>query len=309
MESTTATAALGALPPEMLKRIRQLEIRSRRLVNDLFLGEYLAVFKGRGMEFSEVREYLTGDDIRSIDWNVTARLGEPYVKKFVEERELNVLLAVDVSSSELFGTVAQTKRELATEVAALLAFSAVTSNDKIGLVAFSSEIERFIPPGKGARFVLRLLRELLYINPRRSGTSIAVALDYLSHVLKRRSTVFLISDFLDEGYESILRVAARRHEIVAISLSDPREQELPDLGLIEFEDAETGQRAFVDSSDPEVRRQYHERAVRMAAQRNRLLASLSIDHIALSTDRSYVEPLIVFFRNRARSSSYSARAG
>jgi uncharacterized protein (DUF58 family) len=309
MESTTATAALGALPPEMLKRIRQLEIRSRRLVNDLFLGEYLAVFKGRGMEFSEVREYLPGDDIRSIDWNVTARLGEPYVKKFVEERELNVLLAVDVSSSELFGTVAQTKRELATEVAALLAFSAVTSNDKIGLVAFSSEIERFIPPGKGARFVLRLLRELLYINPRRSGTSIAVALDYLSHVLKRRSTVFLISDFLDEGYESILRVAARRHEIVAISLSDPREQELPDLGLIEFEDAETGQRAFVDSSDPEVRRQYHERAVRMAAQRNRLLASLSIDHIALSTDRSYVEPLIVFFRNRARSSSYSARAG
>ncbi len=309
MESTTATEPLGALPPEMLKRIRQLEIRSRRLVNDLFLGEYLAVFKGRGIEFSEVREYLPGDDIRSIDWNVTARLGEPYVKKFVEERELSVLLAVDVSSSESFGTVAQTKRELATEIAALLAFSAVTSNDRIGLVAFSSVIERFIPPGKGARFVLRLLRELLYLSPRQPGTSIAVALDYLSHVLKRRSTVFLISDFLDEGYESILRVAARRHEIVAISLSDPRERNLPDVGLIEFEDAETGRRSVVDTSNAGVRRQYHERAVRSAAQRDRLLASLSIDHIALSTDRSYVEPLIVFFRNRARSSTYSARAG
>ena len=309
MESTQSTQSLGALPPDLLRRIRQLEIRARRLVNDLFLGEYLAVFRGRGIEFSEVREYLPGDDIRTIDWNVTARLGEPYVKKFVEERELNVVLAVDVSSSELFGTVARTKRELATEIAALLAFSAVTSNDKIGLVAFSSDIERFIPPRKGARYVLRLLRELLYLTPQRAGTSIAVALDYLSHVLKRRSTVFLISDFLDTGYEAILRVTARRHEIVAICLTDPRELELPDVGLVELEDAEAGTRAIIDTSEPAVRRQYHERAASRIAQRNRLLASLSIDHIDVRTDRSYIEPLIVFFRNRARAGAYSARAG
>ncbi|HTE84199.1 MAG TPA: DUF58 domain-containing protein [Dehalococcoidia bacterium] len=309
METRQSAQALGALPPDLLRRIRQLEIRARRLVNDLFLGEYLAVFRGRGIEFSEVREYLPGDDIRTIDWNVTARLGEPYVKKFVEERELNVMLAVDVSSSELFGTVSRTKREVATEIAALLAFSAVTSNDKIGLLAFSSDIERFIPLGNGARYVLRLLRELLYLSPRRSGTSISITLDYLSKVLKRRSTVFLISDFLDAGYEPILRVAARRHEIVAISLSDPRELELPDLGLIELEDAETGARVLVDTSDSAVRSQYHERAVQRMAQRNRLLASLSIDHIAVRTDRSYIEPLIVFFRNRARAGSYSARAG
>jgi uncharacterized protein (DUF58 family) len=308
MEAVDKTQARGSLPPELIRRIRQIEIRSRRLVNDLFLGEYLAVFRGRGIEFSEVREYLPGDDVRSIDWNVTARLGAPYIKKFVEERELNVVLAVDVSSSELFGTAAQSKRELATEVAGLIAFSAVTSNDKIGLVAFSSEIERFIPPGKGARYVLRLLRELLYLQPAHSGTSLARALDYVSHVLKRRSTVFLISDFLDQGYESILRVAARRHEIVAISLTDPRELELPDLGLIELEDAETGQRVLIDSSDAALRRQYHEHAVRQREQRDHLLASLSIDHINLQTDRSYIEPLIVFFRRRARIAN-RARAG
>jgi uncharacterized protein (DUF58 family) len=304
-----ATKPLGALPPELLKHIRLLEIRARRLVNDLFLGEYLAVFRGRGIEFSEVREYLEGDDIRTIDWNVTARLGEPYVKKFVEERELNVLLAVDVSSSELFGTGDRTKREVATEIAALLAFSAVKSHDKVGMLAFSNDIERYIPPGTGARFVLRLLRELLYLRPRHSGTSISVALDYLSKVLKRRSTVFLISDFLDEGYEPILRVAARRHDIVAISITDPRELDLPSLGLLELEDTESGGRLLIDSSDAGVRRFYRERATRRIAQRDRLLASLSVDHIRVTTDRSYIEPLVAFFRNRARMGSASVRAG
>jgi uncharacterized protein (DUF58 family) len=300
---------LGGLPPELLQRVRQIEIRARRLVNDLFLGEYLAVFRGRGIEFSEVREYQVGDDVRSIDWNVTARLGEPYVKKFVEERELTVVLAVDVSASELFGTVARTKREIATEIAALLAFSAVTSHDKVGLLAFSSEIERYIVPATGARYVLRLVRELLYLNPQQTGTNIAAALDYLSKVLKRRSTVFLISDFLDQGYEAILRVAAKRHDIVAISVTDPRELELPDVGLVELEDSESAERIVVDTCDPAVRNAYHDLATRRRIQRDRMLASLGVDHIAVRTDRSYVEPLIAFFRKRARASSYGIRAG
>jgi uncharacterized protein (DUF58 family) len=309
MRDHIAAEPPGAIPPDLLRRIRQIEIRSRRLVNDLFLGEYLAVFRGRGIEFSDVREYQPGDDIRSIDWNVTARLGAPFIKKFVEERELTVLIAVDVSASALFGTQAQTKRELATEIAALLAFSAANNNDKVGLVAFSSEIERFIPPGKGARHVLRLLRELLYLRPKGQGTSIAIALDYISHIMKRRSTVFLISDFLDGGYESILRVAARRHEIVAVSITDPRELDLPDLGLIELEDAETGECILLDSSDAKVRSLYRERALAQRVQRDRMLASLSIDHIAVQTDRSYVEPMIIFFRRRAHASGLGIRAG
>lgn len=297
-----------AIPPELLKKIRQIEIRSRRLVNDLFVGEYLAVFRGRGIEFSDVREYLPGDDVRTIDWNVTARLGAPFVKKFVEERELSVLLAVDVSASGLFGTVAQSKRELATEIAALLAFSAANNNDKVGLVAFSSAIERFIPPAKGARHVLRLLRDLLFLQPQEPGTSIAHALDYTSHVLKRRSTVFLLSDFLDEGYESILRVATRRHDIVAISITDPREFVLPDLGLIELEDAETGGHLLIDSSDPQVQRLYQAKAEAQRQQRDRLLGALNVDHIAVTTGESYIEPMIAFFRRRARNTGQRARA-
>jgi len=297
------------IPPELLRRIRQIEIRSRRLVNDLFLGEYLAVFRGRGMEFSEVREYESGDDVRTIDWNVTARLGAPYVKKFVEERELNVILVVDVSASELFGTVHQTKRELATELAALLSFSAINNNDRVGLVAFSGGIERYVPPAKGTRHVLRLLRELLYLQPSSRGTSIATALDYVSKVVKRRSTVFLISDFLDRAYAPILRVTARRHDVVAISLTDPRELELPDAGLLELEDAETGARALVDSSDPELRRLYRQSALALLRERERLLASLNIDHVALRTDRSYVEPMIVFFRRRAQAAGLRLHAG
>lgn len=309
MTDTTTEDQAGSIPPELLRRIRQIEIRSRRLVNDVFLGEYLAVFRGRGIEFSEVREYEPGDDVRTIDWNVTARLGAPYVKKFVEERELTVVLAVDVSASERFGTAARSKRELATEIAALLSFSAVNNNDRVGLVAFSSEIERFVPPAKGSRHVLRLLRELLYLQPSASGTSLATAIDYVSHVLKRRSTVFLISDFLDRGYQPILRVAARRHDVVAISLTDPRELDLPDLGLIELEDAETGERMLIDSSDRETRRLFHERAVAQRRERDRLLASLNIDQIAVWTDRSYVEPLIAFFRRRAHATGSRLRAG
>jgi uncharacterized protein (DUF58 family) len=299
----------AGIPPELLKKIRQIEIRSRRLVNDVFLGEYLAVFRGRGIEFSDVREYLPGDDVRAIDWNVTARLGAPYIKKYVEERELTVLLLVDVSSSGHFGTRVQSKRELATEIAALLAFSAVKNNDKVGLIAFSDAIEAFVPPAKGSRHVLRLIRDLLYLRPRGSGTSLGGALDYASHVLKHRSTIFLLSDFLDQGYEPILRVAAHRHDLVAVSLSDPREFELPALGLIELEDAESGERLLVDSSDPLVRALYRTQASGQRAQRDRLFAALNIDQIAISTDRSYIEPLIGFFRRRARSASQRTRAG
>jgi uncharacterized protein (DUF58 family) len=309
MTASVMSEAPPSIPPELLKRIRQIEIRSRRLVNDLFLGEYLAVFRGRGMEFSEVREYEAGDDARAIDWNVTARLGAPFVKKFVEERELNVLLAVDVSASELFGTTNQSKRGLATELGALLSFSAVNNNDRVGLLAFSGGVERYVPPAKGTRHVLRIVRELLYLQPRSPGTSIATALDYLSKVLKRRSTVFLLSDFLDDGYVPILRVMARRHDMVAISLTDPRELELPDAGLLELEDAETGEHALIDSSEPELRRIYRERARAQRAERDRILGSLNIDHIALRTDRSYVEPMIAFFRRRARAAGPRLRAG
>lgn len=297
------------IPPDLLKKIRRIEIRARRLVNDLFLGEYRAVFRGRGIEFADVREYEPGDDIRSIDWNVTARLGVPFVKKFVEERELTVMLVVDVSGSVLFGTAAQTKREIATEIAALLAFSAIKSNDKVGLIAFSSQIERFVPPAKGTRHVLRLLRELLYLLPVQAGTSTLRALEYASHMLKRRSVIFLISDFLDHGYESRLRVAAQRHDVVAISLTDPRELELPDVGLIDLEDAESGERVLIDSSDRAVRRRYHEQAVEQRALRDRMLGSLNVDHVAVSTDRSYIEPLIAFFRWRQRGVRRGARAG
>lgn len=301
--------AQRGIPSDLLKKIRRIEIRARRLVNDLFLGEYRAVFRGRGIEFADVREYEPGDDIRSIDWNVTARLGVPFVKKFVEERELTIMLVVDVSGSVLFGTAAQTKREIATEIAALLAFSAIKSNDKVGLIAFSSQIERFVPPAKGTRHVLRLLRELLYLLPVQAGTSTMRALEYASHMLKRRSVIFLISDFLDHGYESRLRVAAQRHDVVAISLTDPRELELPDVGLIDLEDAESGDRVLIDSSDPAVRRRYHEQAVEQRALRDRMLGSLNVDHVAVSTDRSYIEPLIAFFRWRQRGVRRGARAG
>jgi uncharacterized protein (DUF58 family) len=294
-------ATQRGIPPELLKKIRRIEIRARRLVNDLFLGEYRAVFRGRGVEFADVREYLPGDDTRAIDWNVTARLGTPYIKKYVEERELTVLLAVDVSASVLFGTVAQSKREIATEIAALLAFSAIKSNDKVGLLAYSSEVERFVPPAKGSRHVLRLLRELLYLEPAQTGTDTWRALDYAGHVLNRRSIIFLISDFLDHGFESLLRVAAQRHEIVAISLTDPRELELPDLGLIDLEDAETREHVLIDTSDTALRRRYHEQALAQRAQRDRLLGSLGVERIAVATDLSYIDPLLRFFHRRQRA--------
>lgn len=288
------------IPPELLQKIRRIEIRARRLVANLFLGEYHSVFRGRGLEFSEVREYQPGDDVRSIDWNVTARMGTPYVKKYVEERELTVLLVVDVSASEAFGTGAQTKGEVAAEVAALLAFAAVANNDRIGLLTFSDRIEKFVPPRKGSQHVLRIVRELLYSRPRGRGTDIAGALAYLTRVARRRSIIFLISDFLDRGFEGALRVAVQRHDLVAISLTDPRELSLPPLGLLELEDAETGQPLLLDTEDRETRRQYALAAAQRREERQQLLRSMAVDEVAIATDRSYVQPLMAFFQARAR---------
>lgn len=288
------------IPPELLQKIRRIEIRARRLVANLFLGEYHSVFRGRGLEFSEVREYQPGDDVRSIDWNVTARMGTPYVKKYVEERELTVLLVVDVSASETFGTGAQTKGEVAAEVAALLAFAAVANNDRIGLLTFSDRIEKFVPPRKGSQHVLRIVRELLYARPQGRGTDIAGALAYLTRVARRRSIIFLISDFLDRGFEGALRLAGQRHDLVAISLTDPRELSLPPLGLLEMEDAETGQPLLLDTEDRETRRQYALAAAQRREERQQLLRSMAVDEVAITTERSYVQPLMAFFQARAR---------
>lgn len=288
------------IPKEVLKKVERIEIQTRGLVNDVFSGEYHSVFKGRGMEFSEVREYQYGDDIRSIDWNVSARLGHPFVKVFEEERELTVMLLMDMSSSGDFGTHERLKGEIAIEICALLAFSAIKNNDKVGLIIFTDKIEKFVPPKKGKRHVLRVLRELLYFKPEDRKTDISVALEYLSNVVRKRSVVFLVSDFIAENYEKALRIANRRHDIVAISISDPRERSLPDVGFIELEDAETGEIMTVDSTDATLRNLFNLQATKEQVERSRLFKSMDVDHIDISTDQSYIEPLIRFFRMRAK---------
>lgn len=285
---------------EILKKVKRIEITTRGLVNDIFSGEYHSVFKGRGMEFSEVREYQIGDDIRTIDWNVTARMGHPYVKVFEEERELTVMLLVDVSSSGNFGTVEQMKGEIAIEICALLAFSAIKNNDKVGLIIFTNEVEKFVPPKKGKTHVLRVLRELLYHKPKGTKTNIQEALEYLTRVTTRRSVVFLVSDFIDEGYEKALQIANKRHDIVAITVTDPRELSMPDVGFIELEDAETGEIVLVDTSHTETRTTYSHQTAERVRERTKLFHSLNTDHIEIKTNESYVEPLIRFFRIRAK---------
>lgn len=289
----------GGIPPELLRRVRQIEIRSRRLVNHLFVGQYQAIFRGRGMEFADVREYQPGDEVRMIDWNVTARMGEPFVKRFVEERELTVLLAVDLSPSQTFGSIGPTKRDIVAEVAAVLALSAVRTNDKVGLVAFSDRIEAVVPAKKGLRHALRIVRELLYRQPRGRGTDIALAVDYITTILHRRSIVFLMSDFQDRGYEPALRVAARRHDVIAVTATDPRELELVNAGLIEVEDAETGETVLVDTGSRRVREQYAARAAAQRDARRQVLSSARVDQIEVSTAEPYVGPLIAYFRRRA----------
>ena len=288
------------IPREVLKQVRRIEIRTRRLVNDVFSGEYHSVFKGRGMEFAEVREYQPGDDVRTIDWNVTARSGTPHVKRFAEERELTVMLVVDASASTIFGSRRQTKQALAAELGALLAFSAITNNDKVGLVMFSDRIELALPPRKGNRHVLRVIREILSLKPAGRGTDIPAALEHLGLVTKRRCVVFLISDFLTPGWRRALRVAARRHDVVAVVLEDPREAELPAVGLVELEEAETGERYVVDTRDWRVRDAFARQASIARVDRDRDLRATDVDAIVVGTDRPYTEALLRFFRMRER---------
>ncbi|RKY84467.1 DUF58 domain-containing protein, partial [candidate division KSB1 bacterium] len=265
------------IPTEVLKKVRRIEIATRGLVNDVFAGEYHSVFKGRGMDFSEVREYSIGDDIRNIDWNVTARMGHPYVKIFQEERELTVMLMVDASSSGNFGSFQQMKGEIAIEICALLAFSAIKNNDKVGLIIFTDKIEKFVPPKKGKTHVLRVIRELFYHQPQSSQTNIANALEYLSRVLRRRSVVFLVSDFISENYEKALQIANKKHDMVAISITDPREIELPNVGFIELEDAETGETYLLDTTDPAIRQSFFTQANTRKLEREKLFKSMNID--------------------------------
>jgi uncharacterized protein (DUF58 family) len=296
------------LSPELIRTIRRIEIHTRHLVNDSFAGEYQAIFKGRGMEFDEVREYQPGDEVRAIDWNVTARMGEPYVKRYVEERELTVMLAFDASGSGLFGTADRFKRELAAELGAVLAFSAITTHDKVGLLAFTDQVELHIPPRKGRRHVLRLIRDLLAFEPAGRGTDVTLALENLNRTLKRRAIVFLISDFLlgyDQpdvrgAYERALLVTNRRHDLVAVSITDPRETVWPDVGLVAVEDAETGARLWIDSGDPAWREAFVERSTACRDARDAAFVRAQVDHIDVRLGQDYVEPLLTFFKERAR---------
>ena len=283
---------------EVLKKVRYIQIHTRKAVNDVLAGEYGSVFKGRGMEFDEVREYVPGDEIRTIDWNVTARMGHPYVKRFVEERELTVTFIVDLSASGAFGSVKALKNEVAAEVCALLAFSAIKNNDKVGLVVFTDQVELYIPPKKGARHVLRVVRELLYFKPRKAKTDISGALDFVGKVNKKKGVLFLVSDFLGSGYEKPLRVLANRHDLIAVSIVDPREIRMPSVGLVELEDAETGEMVLIDTGSRKVRAEYERHGRERMQSLKNSLATSNIDHIDIGTDRDYVRELVRFFKAR-----------
>ncbi len=288
------------LTKELLKQVRQIEIRTRGIVNDVFSGEYHSVFKGRGMEFSEVREYQVGDDIRNIDWNVTARFGHPYIKIFEEERELTVMLLIDMSGSLLFGSAEKTKQRIAAELSAILAFSALKNNDKVGLILFTDQIEKFVPPRKGRSHVLRIIREVLSFAPQGNKTNLKAALEYFNHTIKKKSIAFLISDFMDDGYEKIIRIVGRKHDLIGVVLEDPREKELPKAGLIKFRDAETGEIRVIDTNSKIVRDEFYTYRKFKKKKRRQLFISSRIDKINVNTDQSYVKPLVDFFKLRER---------
>lgn len=288
------------IPPEVMQEIRRIQIRSRRAVNELFAGHYHSVFKGQGMEFQEVREYAVGDDVRLIDWNVTARTGAPHVKRLTEERERTVMLMVDASGSERFGSVHRFKHELAAEVCAVLAFSAILNNDRVGLMIFAGEVECFVPPGKGRQHVLRVIREVLYFKPKGHGTDIAEALHYLNRVVKRRAIVFLLSDFMAKNYETPLRIANQRHDVVAVTVTDPREEELPDVGWVAIVDPESGEEALVNTADPVVRTRYARRARELEESRKAVLRRARVDVVPIRTGQPYAQDLYRFFRRREK---------
>ena len=292
------TSQKFAVPPEVLRQVRLIELRTRRLVNSLFAGEYRSIFKGQGMEFAEVREYLPGDEVRSIDWNVTARMGRPFVKRYIEERELTVMLAVDLSGSSQFGTISRFKSEMAIELAAVLTMSAVRNNDRVGVLLFTDRIEHVVPPGKGRRHALRILRDVLVHKPEGTGTDIGAALEYLNRLLPHRSIVFVISDLIDTGVERPLKHLSRRHDVVVAPLEDPSEWNLPDIGVARFVDPETGQVVSVDTSDRRVRDGFQQASEAERLARRQLLRRLAIDEVPVNTKDGYLEALLRFFRAR-----------
>ena len=285
---------------DIIKKIRRIEISTNRLVTNIFAGEYESAFKGRGMEFDEVREYQHGDEVRTIDWNVTAKMGHPFVKKFVEERELIMILLVDVSGSTEFGTYQQKKSDIIAEISALLAFAAIKNNDKVGLICFTDQVELFIPPRKGKKHVLRLIRDILYFESKRTATDLKTVLSFLERIQKRKSVVFLISDFRDNNYEKPLKRINPRHDLVAISVADRRETEFPDVGLIELEDTETGEIILFDSSSTKTRRHFQKKNLDEINKRKKFFLENKIDNIEIYTDQPYTQSLIHFFQYRHR---------
>ncbi len=290
---------------ELLKKVRKIEIKTRGLSKNIFAGEYHSAFKGRGMAFSEVREYQYGDDIRNIDWNVTARFNHPYIKIYEEERELTVMLLVDVSNSRVFGTQSQLKKNLITEISAVLSFSAIHNNDKIGVILFSDKVEKFIPPKKGRTHILRIIRELINFTPENKETNIAEALRYLTNAIKKRSTAFLISDFIDDDpdsglprFDEAIRIANRKHDIIGLKIYDKREKEIPSVGIIRMKDAETGEYAWVDTTSASLRKNYANWYRTMDASVNETLVRAGVDFVSIATDEDYVKPLIKLFKKR-----------
>jgi len=288
------------IPQELLKKVRQIQIYTSRAVNASFAGQYESVFKGRGMQFDEVREYMPGDDIRTIDWNVTARTGRPYIKRFVEEREMTVIFAVDLSASGRFGTLDKTKNQLAAEFCAVVAFAAAKNNDKVGLLIFTDRIELFIPPKKGSRHVLRLIRELLYFQTPKRQTDIPLALDYLAKVIRKKATVFVVSDFIQADFKRSLGLLNKRHDCIAVPVRDPAEVALPKVGIIEFADAETGETIIIDTSGSDFRRQYEGKNADRFSRLKNELASINVDCININTGKPYIHDLIQFFHQRHR---------
>ena len=289
---------------DAVKKIHKIQIITTRMANALSAGHYRSVFKGRGLEFGEIREYYAGDDVRFIDWNVTARTGRPHVKRYVEERELTVFFLIDVSSSCHFGTAHCLKNQLAAEICALLAFTALKNNDKIGMMLFTDRLERFLPPRKGSRQALRIIRDALYFQPEGMGTDLSLALEYLNRILKRRTITFILSDFYAPPFTKLLSVTARRHDVIAVTLNDPAEITLPNVGLLTLQDAETGESTFIDTGNAVVREHYRENNLRRLEERDKLFQSLNIDHIDIRTDVPYLSTLIKFFRQRERKCRY-----
>jgi len=288
------------LPKEVVRKIRRIQITTSRMVTDVFAGQYKSVFKGRGMEFEEVREYQPGDEIRSIDWNVTARMGHPYVKKFVEERELTIMILLDKSLSCAFASTNQLKSQLAAELCSLLAFSAIQNNDKVGLIVFTDKIEKFVPPRKGIRHVLRVVREALYFKPSGKATDIPGAISYLNRVTKRRTITFIVSDFYSPEFKKQLSIANKRHDIIAVTITDPRELEIPNVGIVKLEDAETGKDFLLDTSLSETRSAYKAKALRLFREREKVFRSVGVDNVDIRTNVPYFQTLFRFFRMRER---------